>query len=117
MTSALVSFQCEQERKRAEVLEEQQRRLQDAAVGPNVPDDDSLELTGPERALALKVMGGIEEGDAILGIGSEVNLESQVPFLKLVNLLASPVTALIESLQRQILTCTLRFCFRQVQQM
>ncbi|CAM6101492.1 unnamed protein product [Calypogeia fissa] len=66
------------ERKRAEVLEEQQRRLQDAAVGPNVSDDDNLELTGPERALVLKAMGGMEEGDAILGIGSEVNLESQV---------------------------------------
>lgn len=73
-------FQWEQERKRAEVLEEQQRRLQDAAVGPIASDDDNLELTGPERVLVLKAMGGMEEGDAILGIGSEVNLESQVTF-------------------------------------
>ncbi|KAG6545233.1 hypothetical protein Mapa_013345 [Marchantia paleacea] len=69
---------AELERKRAAVLEEQQRRLQEAAVGSNVPDDDNMELTGQERALVLKAMGGVEEGDAILGIGAEVNLESQV---------------------------------------
>ncbi|BBM99037.1 cactin [Marchantia polymorpha subsp. ruderalis] len=69
---------AELERKRAAVLEEQQRRLQEAAVGSNVPDDENMELTGQERALVLKAMGGVEEGDAILGIGAEVNLESQV---------------------------------------
>lgn len=66
------------DRKRAEVLEEQQRRLQEAAAGSVMGDDDSLELTMHERELAMKAMGGMDEGDAILGSGAEVNLESQV---------------------------------------
>lgn len=66
------------EQRRAEVLEEQQRRLQEAAARPHPVDDDGLELSGPERALVLKAMGGMEEGDAILGAGAEVNVESQV---------------------------------------
>lgn len=66
------------ERKRAEVLEEQQRRLQEAAAGSNVTDEENMELTTTERDLVLKAMGGMEEGDAILGSGAEVNLESQV---------------------------------------
>lgn len=57
-------------------MEEQQRRLQEAAAGPSTIDD--LELTNQERALAMKAMGAMEEGDAVLGSGSEVNLESQV---------------------------------------
>ncbi|KAJ7543872.1 hypothetical protein O6H91_09G056700 [Diphasiastrum complanatum] len=68
----------ELERKRAEVLEEQQKRLQEAAAGPSSTDDDGVELTAQERALVLKAMGGMEEGDSILGSGAEVNLESQV---------------------------------------
>lgn len=67
-----------QDRKRAEVLEEQQRRLQEAAAGSVVGDDDNMELTMHERELAMKAMGGMDEGDAILGSGAEVNLESQV---------------------------------------
>lgn len=66
------------DRKRAEVLEEQQRRLQEAAAGSAVGDDDNAELTMHERELAMKAMGGMDDGDAILGSGAEVNLESQV---------------------------------------
>lgn len=67
-----------QDRKRAEVLEEQQRRMQEAAAGPGPVDYDDVDLTGQERALVMKAMGGMEDGDAILGSGAEVNLESQV---------------------------------------
>lgn len=66
------------DRKRAEVLEEQHRRLQEAAAGSGAGDDDNMELTMHERDLAMKAMGGMDEGDAILGSGAEVNLESQV---------------------------------------
>lgn len=69
---------AELERKRAEVLGEQQRRLQEAAAGSVAADEENLELTIHERDLVLKAMGGLEEGDAILGSGAEVNLESQV---------------------------------------
>jgi hypothetical protein len=65
------------ERKRAEVLDEQQRRLQEAAARP-VAEEDPLELTPLERASVMKSMGGMEDGDTMLGPGSEVNLESQV---------------------------------------
>eukprot|EP01018_Ginkgo_biloba_P033425 Gb_26930 [translate_table: standard] len=68
---------AELERKRAAVLEEQQRRLQEAAAGPSTIDD-SIELTNQERTLAMKAMGAMEEGDVVLGSGAEVNLESQV---------------------------------------
>jgi len=63
------------ERKRAEVLNEQQRRLQEAAA---TAEEDPLELTPLERASVMKSMGGMEDGDTMLGPGSEVNLESQV---------------------------------------
>lgn len=66
------------ERKRAEVLDEQQRRLQEAAARPAVAEEDPLELTPLERASVMKSMGGMEDGDTMLGPGSEVNLESQV---------------------------------------
>lgn len=69
---------AELDRKRAEVLEEQQRRMQEAAAGPGPVDYDDVDLTGQERALVMKAMGGMEDGDAILGSGAEVNLESQV---------------------------------------
>jgi hypothetical protein len=67
-----------QERKRAKVLDEQHRRLQEAAAGSSVADDGSTELTAHERELVMKSMGTMDEGDAILGSGAEVNLESQV---------------------------------------
>lgn len=63
------------ERKRAEVLNEQQRRLQEAVA---TAEEDPLELTPLERASVMKSMGGMEDGDTMLGPGSEVNLESQV---------------------------------------
>jgi len=68
---------AELERRRAAVLEEQQRRLQEAAAGPSTVED-RIELTTQERTLAMKAMGAVEEGDAVLGSGAEVNLESQV---------------------------------------
>jgi len=68
----------ELERKRAEVLDEQQRRLQEAAARSAATAEDPLELTPLERASVMKSMGGMEDGDTMLGPGSEVNLESQV---------------------------------------
>ena len=65
------------ERKRAEVLDEQQCRLQEAAARP-IAEEDPLELTPLERASVMKLMEGMEDNDTILGPGSEVNLESQV---------------------------------------
>ncbi|XP_022144570.1 cactin [Momordica charantia] len=61
------------ERKRMAVLEEQQRRIQEAmATKPPVPPEDNFELK------ASKAMGVMEEGDAVFGSGAEVNLDSQV---------------------------------------
>ena len=67
-----------QDRRRAKVLDEQHRRLQEAAAGTNAADDDNTELTVHERELVMKSMGTMDEGDAIMGSGAEVNLESQV---------------------------------------
>ncbi|XP_062003857.1 splicing factor Cactin [Rosa rugosa] len=62
------------ERKRMAVLEEQQRRIQEAmASKPAPPSEDNFEMKA-----AMKAMGAMEEGDAIFGSGSEVNLDSQV---------------------------------------
>ncbi|KAK9921106.1 hypothetical protein M0R45_029633 [Rubus argutus] len=62
------------ERKRMAVLEEQQRRIKEAmASKPAPPPEDNLEMKA-----AMKAMGAMEEGDAIFGSGSEVNLDSQV---------------------------------------
>ncbi|KAM5559651.1 cactin [Rosa sericea] len=62
------------ERKRMAVLEEQQRRIQEAmASKPAPPPEDNFEMKA-----AMKAMGAMEEGDAIFGSGSEVNLDSQV---------------------------------------
>ncbi|KAL5983163.1 hypothetical protein ACLOJK_017246 [Asimina triloba] len=61
----------ELERKRAGVLEEQQRRLVVMAAKSAQPEDN-LEMK------AIKAMGAMEEGDAVFGSGAEVNLESQV---------------------------------------
>uniref|UniRef100_A0A2N9FL50 Splicing factor Cactin n=1 Tax=Fagus sylvatica TaxID=28930 RepID=A0A2N9FL50_FAGSY len=61
------------ERKRVAVVKEQQRRIQEAlASKPAAPSEDNFELK------AMKSMGAMEEGDAVFGSGSEVNLDSQV---------------------------------------
>lgn len=57
------------ERKRLAVLEE--RRLQEVASRPAPPEDNF-------EKKALKVMGAMEEGDAIFGSNDEINLDSQV---------------------------------------
>ncbi|KAG6596522.1 Cactin, partial [Cucurbita argyrosperma subsp. sororia] len=60
------------ERKRIAVLEEQQRRIQEAMATKPAPPEDNFELK------ASKAMGVMEEGDAVFGCGAEVNLDSQV---------------------------------------
>lgn len=60
------------ERKRIAVLEEQQRRIQEAMATKPAPPEDNFELK------ASKAMGVMEEGDAVFGSGAEVNLDSQV---------------------------------------
>lgn len=62
----------QQERKRIAVLEDQQRRIQEAMASKPTPSDDNFELK------AMKAMGAMEEGDAVFGSGAEVNLDSQV---------------------------------------
>lgn len=62
----------EQERKRIAVLEEQQKRIQEAMASKPTPSEDNLELK------VMKAMGAMEEGDAVFGSGAEVNLDSQV---------------------------------------
>jgi hypothetical protein len=65
------------ERERAEVVDEQRRRLE-AAARRVAAEEDPLELTPLERATVMKSMGGMEDGDTMLGPGSEINLESHV---------------------------------------
>ena len=60
----------EQERKHIAVLEEQKKRIQEAMTPKPTPSKDNLELK------AMKAMGAMEEGDAVLGFGAEVNLDS-----------------------------------------
>ncbi|KAI9083587.1 hypothetical protein K1719_034529 [Acacia pycnantha] len=60
------------ERKRMAVLEEQQRRIQEAMASKPAPSEDNFEMK------AMKAMGAMEEGDALFGSGAEVNLDSQV---------------------------------------
>ncbi|KAK7337157.1 hypothetical protein VNO77_17718 [Canavalia gladiata] len=60
------------ERKRMAVLEEQQRRIQEAMASGPAPSEDHFEMK------ALKAMGAMEDGDAVFGSGAEVNLDSQV---------------------------------------
>ncbi|KAL8094818.1 splicing factor Cactin-like [Apium graveolens] len=61
------------ERKRVAVLEEQQRRVQEAlAARPVQSTEDNFELK------ATKAMGDMVEGDAVFGNNDEVNLDSQV---------------------------------------
>lgn len=54
------------------MLEEQQKRIQEAMASKPTPSEDNLELK------AMKAMGAMEEGDAVFGSGAEVNLDSQV---------------------------------------
>ncbi|XP_051138237.1 cactin [Andrographis paniculata] len=56
------------ERRRVSVLEE--RRIQELASRP--PPEDNFEKN------AIKAMGTMEEGDAVFGLGDEINLDSQV---------------------------------------
>ncbi|KAL9235978.1 hypothetical protein vseg_010694 [Gypsophila vaccaria] len=60
------------EKKRLAVLEEQQRRMKEAMASKRAQPDDEFEIR------AKNAMGALEEGDAVLGTGSEVNLDSQV---------------------------------------
>ncbi|KAK4272798.1 hypothetical protein QN277_021304 [Acacia crassicarpa] len=60
------------EHKRMAVLEEQQRRIQEAMASKPAPSEDNFEMK------AMKAMGAMEEGDALFGSGAEVNLDSQV---------------------------------------
>ncbi|MED6182126.1 hypothetical protein PIB30_025679 [Stylosanthes scabra] len=60
------------ERKRMAVLEEQQRRIQEAMASKPAPSEDNFEMK------AMKAMGAMEDGDAVFGSGAEVNLDSQV---------------------------------------
>ncbi|KHN02279.1 Hypothetical protein glysoja_002303 [Glycine soja] len=60
------------ERNRKAVLEEQQRRVQEAMASKPAPSEDNFEMK------ALKAMGDMEDGDSVFGSGAEVNLDSQV---------------------------------------
>ncbi|CAI8614735.1 unnamed protein product [Vicia faba] len=60
------------ERKRMAVIEEQQRRIQEAMASKPAPSEDNLEMK------AIKAMGVMEDGDAVFGSGAEVSLDSQV---------------------------------------
>ncbi|KAL5135403.1 Cactin [Glycine soja] len=60
------------ERNRKAVLEEQQRRVQEAMASKPTPSEDHFEMK------ALKAMGDMEDGDSVFGSGAEVNLDSQV---------------------------------------
>ncbi|XP_027938055.1 cactin-like isoform X2 [Vigna unguiculata] len=60
------------ERSRKAVLEEQQRRVQEAMISKPAPSEDNFEMK------ALKAMGDMEDGDAVFGSGAEVSLDSQV---------------------------------------
>ena len=53
----------EQEWKRIVVLEEQKKWIQEAMASKPTPSEDNLELK------AMKAMGAMEEGDAVLGSG------------------------------------------------
>ncbi|KAI8563201.1 hypothetical protein RHMOL_Rhmol03G0094200 [Rhododendron molle] len=62
------------ELKRKAVLEEQQRRIQEAMASRPTPQDN-LEMK------AIKAMGAMEEGDAVFGSSDEVNLDSQITLM------------------------------------
>ncbi|XP_039130728.1 cactin [Dioscorea cayenensis subsp. rotundata] len=63
---------AELDRKREAVVVEQQRRIQEAMAAKAAAPEESMELK------AMKAMGAMDEGDAVFGSGSEVNLDSQV---------------------------------------
>ncbi|XP_031481104.1 cactin isoform X2 [Nymphaea colorata] len=70
---------AELEKKRVAVLQEHRKRLQEAvAAARPALADESMDFTNQARAIALKAMGAMEEGDAVFGSGAEVNLDSQV---------------------------------------
>ncbi|KAM0001958.1 putative cactin, central domain-containing protein [Helianthus debilis subsp. tardiflorus] len=58
------------ERNRIQVVEEQQRKLQEAMAMP--PPEDNLEMR------AVKAMGAMDNGDEVFGNSDEVNVDSQV---------------------------------------
>ncbi|KAI7739369.1 hypothetical protein M8C21_010712 [Ambrosia artemisiifolia] len=58
------------ERQRIQVVEEQQRKLQEAMALP--PPEDNLEMR------AAKAMGAMDNGDEVFGNSDEVNVDSQV---------------------------------------
>ncbi|XP_071697522.1 splicing factor Cactin [Rutidosis leptorrhynchoides] len=60
------------ERKRIEVMEEQHRKIQEAAASRPPPSDDNLEMR------AVKAMGAMDNGDEVFGNSDEVNVDSQV---------------------------------------
>ena len=53
-------------------LKEQQKRIEEAMASKPAPQEDNFERN------AMKVMGTMEEGDAVFGSGAEVNMDSQV---------------------------------------
>lgn len=67
-----------QDKKRLSVLQEQHRRMQEAMTSKPAPPSEDYHF---ERS-AVKIMGAMEEGDAVFGSNSEVNLDSQVLNLK-----------------------------------
>ncbi|KAK1441508.1 hypothetical protein QVD17_07454 [Tagetes erecta] len=58
------------ERKRIQVMEEQQRKMKEAMALP--PPEDNLEMR------AVKAMGAMDNGDEVFGNSDEVNVDSQV---------------------------------------
>lgn len=62
------------ERKRVEVVEEQQRKFKEAMASrpPLPPSEDNLEMR------AVKAMGAMDNGDEVFGNSDEVNIDSQV---------------------------------------
>ncbi|KAI3746280.1 hypothetical protein L6452_08706 [Arctium lappa] len=60
------------ERKRIAVVEEQQRKFQEAMALRPPPSEDNLEMR------AVKIMGAMDNGDEVFGNSDEVNVDSQV---------------------------------------
>ncbi|XP_024981287.1 cactin [Cynara cardunculus var. scolymus] len=60
------------ERKRIAVVEEQQRKFQEAMAMRPPPSEDNLEMR------AVKIMGAMDNGDEVFGNSDEVNVDSQV---------------------------------------
>ncbi|KAI3724031.1 hypothetical protein L2E82_35795 [Cichorium intybus] len=60
------------ERKRVQVVEEQQKKFQEAMALRPPPSEDNLEMR------AVKIMGAMDNGDEVFGNSDEVNVDSQV---------------------------------------